>query len=98
MSNIFDRLLERIPPEKKRMMDISFDISYLLFETLKKRNISKEKFAKVNNLSNDDINSWLSGVHQFSLKEIISLEKFLNLEILSINLGSLLFQDINDIK
>lgn len=85
-NNIIDRIWNKKPEHEKRVFSIHFDIGILIYETLKNRDISYEKFAKAMNISVETVYEWLGGCHEFTFKEIALIEQYLKIEILNINL------------
>lgn len=80
----FESHLNSIPKETKRFSDLTFNISQIIFNELKKRNLSKKQFAKIVNKKKSRIDLWLNGVYNFSLKEISLIEQKLDLKLINV--------------
>ena len=61
---IIEKIKNRIPSFKKRMMNISFDISAQIYEYMKNENdMSQKELAVKMNKKESEVSKWLSGGH-----------------------------------
>ena len=74
---------ERTPKESKLMIDHSFMIVDRIDEIMKKKNISQYNLAKMLGEKESEINKWMSGTHNFTIKTIAKLETVLGDPILT---------------
>jgi hypothetical protein len=82
MSTSFERILARVPKWTKIYVDHSFDISEKIYHSLKRMKKDEKYLAKKlghKNLSM--VNRWLTGTHNFTMKEIAQLEAVLGSKI-----------------
>ena len=85
MSKVLERIRNRIPSFKKRMMEISFDISAQIYEYMKKENnMSQKELAKRLNKKESEVSKWLTGGHNFTIETIAKIEEVLNQKILMV--------------
>ena len=85
MSKVLERIKNRIPSFKKRMMEISFDISAQIYEYMKKENnMSQKELAKRLNKKESEVSKWLTGGHNFTIETIAKIEEVLNQKILMV--------------
>ena len=85
MSKVLVRIKNRIPSFKKRMMEISFDISAQIYEYMKKENnMSQKELAKRLNKKESEVSKWLTGGHNFTIETIAKIEEVLNQKILMV--------------
>lgn len=83
MTKVLERIRSRIPSFKKRMMEISFDISAQIYEYMKKENnMSQKDFAKRLNKKESEVSKWLSGGHNFTIETIAKIEEVFKQKIL----------------
>jgi len=83
MSKVLERIRNRIPSFKKRMMEISFDISAQIYEYMKKENnMSQKELAKRLNKKESEVSKWLTGGHNFTIETITKIEEVLKQKIL----------------
>lgn len=83
MSKVLERIKNRIPSFKKRMMEISFDISAQIYEYMKKENnMSQKELAKRLNKKESEVSKWLTGGHNFTIETIAKIEEVLKQKIL----------------
>ncbi len=83
MSKVLEKIKNRIPSFKKRMMEISFDISAQIYEYMKKENnMSQKELAKRLNKKESEVSKWLTGGHNFTIETIAKIEEVLKQKIL----------------
>ncbi|MBS1552099.1 MAG: helix-turn-helix transcriptional regulator [Bacteroidetes bacterium] len=82
-SKVLEKIKNRIPSFKKRMMEISFDITAQIYEYMKNgNNMTQKELAKKLNKKESEISKWLSGGHNFTLETVAKIEEVLNQKIL----------------
>ena len=83
MTKVLERIRNRIPSFKKRMMEISFDISAQIYEYMKKENnMSQKELAKRLNKKESEVSKWLTGGHNFTIETIAKIEEVFKQKIL----------------
>ena len=68
--------------ENYKWWKMSANVALLLRKTIRTRNLAQEDFASIMGLSEEVAKSYLSGKRNFTLKEIATLEKKLNIKII----------------
>ena len=63
-------------------LSLSAKIAIKIRKILKDRNISEEQFSEMLNMSLGQINAFLSGKYNFTLKEISQIESVLNINFI----------------
>lgn len=82
-SKVLEKIQNRIPSFKKRMMEISFDITAQIYEYMKNgNNMTQKELAKKLNKKESEISKWLTGGHNFTIETIAKIEEVLNQKIL----------------
>lgn len=82
-TKILEKIKNRIPSFKKRMMEISFDITAQIYEYMKNgNNMTQKELAKKLNKKESEISKWLTGGHNFTIETIAKIEEVLNQKIL----------------
>ena len=74
MSKILDRIKNRIPSYKKRMIGISIDIGAQIHEYMKVEGINQRELADKLEKKESEISKWLSGSHNFTIETIAKIE------------------------
>jgi len=83
VTKILEKIKNRIPAFKKRMMEISFDITAQIYEYMKNgNNMTQKELAKKLNKKESEISKWLTGGHNFTIETIAKIEEVLNQKIL----------------
>jgi hypothetical protein len=70
--------------DNEAWLDISFAITVKILRTLRKKNISKEEFAKLLDIPIEDVDIMLKGSTNFTLKLITDIEKVLDTILIKI--------------
>ena len=87
MTQVLDRIRNRIPSSQKRMMGISFDISAQIYEYMKKENnMSRKELAKRLNKKESEVTKWLTGGHNFTIETIAKIEEVFQKKILVVHM------------
>lgn len=81
----FDRIAERSPKDSKIFVSKSLDIVERIHAILEKKQMSQTDLANALSKSPSEINKWLSGTHNFTLKSIAKLEMVLDEPIIVIS-------------
>lgn len=82
-NKVLEKIKNRIPSFKKRMMEISFDITAQIYEYMKNgNNMTQKELAKKLNKKESEISKWLTGGHNFTIETIAKIEEVLNQKIL----------------
>jgi len=90
---IIEKIKNRIPSFKKRMMNISFDISAQIYEYMKNENdMSQKELAVKMNKKESEVSKWLSGGHNFTIETIAKIEEVFKSKILIVPLFA--FEDL----
>lgn len=72
----FNELLEAVPDDIQREVDLEFAVSFRINDLMKQRGLSKLEFAKALGKRPSEITKWLSGQHNFTLRTIALLSSF----------------------
>jgi len=73
MSKVLEKIKNRILSFKKRMMEISFDISAQIYEYMKKENnMSQKELAKRLNKKESEVSKWLTDGHNFTIVRVLN--------------------------
>ena len=83
-SLIFEKAIQRISEEKLSEIRLSVEIVERIDDLMQKHNINQKQLAQKLGKNPSEINKWLSGTHNFTLKTIIRLEIFFGESILSV--------------
>ena len=75
--------LNNIPADSKKFIDNSIDITRYLNVLLKYKNIRKKDLSVLLGKTEPEINKWLSGMHNLTLRTISKLEVVLGIEIIN---------------
>lgn len=86
MSAIFQSI--QVRDEVSRMVDHSFDIVNRIYEILEQQGKSQQDLANLMGKKESEINKWMLGTHNFTLKSIAEIESVLGEKlVISPNLG-----------
>lgn len=66
-------------------VELSFDIIDALHVLMTTQKVSVQEVANAIEASKDEVEAWLSGVHDFTLRQIAALSICLNHKIISVN-------------
>ena len=83
-SHIFEKAIERISPEKLSEIRLSVEIVERIDALMQKHNINQKQLAQKLGKNPSEINKWLSGTHNFTLKTITRLETLFGESILNV--------------
>ena len=78
----FKTMVESVPTDISRELDLSFDIANRIEEILKRKGWSQADFARASGKKEAEISKWMSGQHNFTIRTIASIEKILGEKIL----------------
>lgn len=81
----FRQMVEAVPAEIKREVDLEFAISNRIYELMTKHGLSKVEFAQALGKRPSEVTKWLSGQHNFTLRTISLLSAFFGEDLVSIN-------------
>jgi len=81
---LVQQLITRIPPEQKKQLDYSNDISERLNAIMKDRGISQRELARMTGKRPSEVTRWLSGQHNFTLATIAKLSVALNHDFVTV--------------
>lgn len=73
---------ETTPPEVKRQVDLSFQISNRVYELLEQKNMSQKDLAKRLGKTETEVSRWLGGTHNLTLATIAKLSVALDDDII----------------
>ncbi|MBO4268364.1 MAG: helix-turn-helix transcriptional regulator [Bacteroidaceae bacterium] len=79
---LFEHLIDAVPPEQKKQFDYSNEISDRLDAILKERGISQRKLARMTGKRPSEVTRWLSGQHNFTLATIAKLSVVLDYDFI----------------
>ena len=83
-SLIFEKAIQRISAEKLSEIRLSVEIVERIDLLMQKHNINQKQLALKLGKNPSEINKWLSGTHNFTLKTITRLENLFGESILSV--------------
>ncbi len=83
-SEMLEKAIERLSHQKQNEIRLSFEIVERIDNLMQKRNINQSQLARQMGKKPSEINKWLSGMYNFSLKTIIELEAVLSEPILGV--------------
>jgi plasmid maintenance system antidote protein VapI len=85
MSNkLYRELLAKVPKETSLFVDHAVHIGCFVYDELQKSEKLKEDFMKLMDIDEDRLSKLMSGVHNFTLKEISKIEVFFGIEIINL--------------
>ena len=83
-SLIFEKALQRLSPQKLSEIRLSVEIVERIDDLMQKHNINQKQLAQQLGKNPSEINKWLSGTHNFTLKTIIRMETLFGEPILAV--------------
>lgn len=83
-SLIFEKAISRISNEKLSEIRMSVEVVERIYDLMQKHNINQKQLAQQLSKNPSEINKWLSGTHNFTLKTIIRLETLFGEPILAV--------------
>ena len=83
-SLIFEKAIGRISDEKLSEIRLSVEIVERIDNLMQKQQINQKQLAQQLGKNPSEINKWLSGTHNFTLKTIIRLENLFGEPILNV--------------
>ncbi len=81
-SQLFRNALKKVPRDTKIFVGKSMDIVERIYEIMEAKNINQKDLAKLLGKSPSEINKWLTGSHNLTLKTIAKLEAVLEDDII----------------
>ena len=78
----FQEMLDFVPKDIGRKVDLSFDITRRIHDILERKGWSHEDFAKAAGKRKDVVRKWMSGHCNFSLRTVAFIEGVLGESIL----------------
>lgn len=82
--NKYREMVDRIPPEIKEEINLSFAISNKIDALMRERGLSKKQFADQIGKRPSEITRWLSGQHNFTVSTLAMLSAFFGKSIISV--------------
>jgi transcriptional regulator with XRE-family HTH domain len=73
---------KKIPQETKDFVDHSFAIADRIYEILEAKGMEQKDLANALGKKESEISKWLTGTHNFTLKTIAKIERFLGESII----------------
>ncbi len=83
-SQIFEKAIQRLSPEKLSEIRLSVEIVERIDDLMQRHNINQKQLAQQLGKNPSEINKWLSGTHNFTLKTIIRMETLFGEHILAV--------------
>jgi len=83
-SEIFKKALQKVPKETKIFVGKSMDVVERIYEIMETKGLNQKDLAKLLGKSPSEINKWLTGSHNFTLKSIAKLEAVLEDDVIQI--------------
>ena len=96
MSKVTDKIKNRMPPSKRRMIGISVDISAQIHEYMKEIGMKQKDLADKLDKNESEISKWLSGSHNFTLETIAKIEEVFGKKIIIV--PTFAAQDLKDLE
>ena len=84
---LFKEMLERIPVEERRESDLSAGIACRISDILERKGWSQADFARAAGKKEAEINKWMSGHCNFSLRTVAFIEVVLGESIVLVEGG-----------
>ncbi len=81
---LFEDLMQNIPSEIQREVDLSFEIVDRIYEILEEKKMTQRDFARLMGKNETEICKWMRGTHNFTLQTIARIESALNEKILRV--------------
>jgi ribosome-binding protein aMBF1 (putative translation factor) len=76
----------RYTRDNRQMLRLSARLAILILSSLKETNMTKQELATSLNKTNEEVESYLHGEHNFDLKTICDLERVLGKQLIKINI------------
>ena len=80
----YQALINRVPPEVKAEVNLSFDISNRIASLMEARGLSKKQFADALGKRPCEVTKWLSGQHNFTIATLSMLSTFFGQPIVTV--------------
>lgn len=80
----FMEALQQIPPDIKKRVDWSMEISDRIAAVLSERQMTQKDFAKKIGRSEAEVSRWLAGRHNFTLSTLARLSTILGVDLISV--------------
>lgn len=80
----FKAMVEMIPADVSRELDLSFDIALRIEKLLERKGWSQADFARAAGKKEAEISKWMSGQHNFTIRTIAKIENVLGDKILHV--------------
>ena len=77
-------MVEMIPADVSRELDLSFDIANRIEKILERKGWSQADFARASGKKEAEISKWMSGQHNFTIRTIAKIENVLGDKILHV--------------
>ncbi|MBO5834496.1 MAG: helix-turn-helix transcriptional regulator [Bacteroidales bacterium] len=80
----FGKMLEAVPENVRREVDLSFAIANRIDFLIKQRGLTKKQFAEALGKRPSEVSKWLGGHHNFTLRTIALISAFFNESIVDV--------------
>mgnify|MGYP000216084267 FL=1 len=83
-SNIIEARRQKVNPEIRRMVDLSFKIVDRIHEILKEKGLKQKDLALRLGKNESEISRWMRGTHHFTIDTLIAIEDALGKPIIAV--------------
>lgn len=83
-SNIIEARRDKVSPEVRRQVDLSFLIVDRIHSILEEKGLKQKDLANMLGKKESEISKWMRGTHNFTIETISSIENVLGIPILQI--------------
>ena len=83
-SKVLEKRRQRVNPEVKERVALSFQIVDRIHEILEKRNLRQKDLALLLGKSEAEISKWMRGTHNFTIDTVVAIEEALQAPVLQV--------------
>ena len=83
-SDILERRREKVNPEVRKSVDLSFQIADRIHEILTEKQLRQKDLAMLLGKNEAEISKWMRGTHNFTIDTLVSIEDALGAPILQV--------------
>ena len=83
-SSIIEERRQKVNPEARRMVDLSFRIVDRIHEILKEKGLKQKDLALRLGKNESEISKWMRGTHNFTIDTLVSIENVLGEPIIEV--------------
>lgn len=83
-SNIIEARRQKVNPEIRRMVDLSFKIVDRIHEILKEKGLKQKDLALRLGKNESEISRWMRGTHHFNIDTLITIENALGEPVIAV--------------